>query len=64
MIMAHKVVRNAVRCTLCGSPADLINNTLYQCQRHPGHMGDTFVGIFTDCSYPEKKVPKCKTTDD
>lgn len=51
----NTVVKNAVTCTLCHSPADLHNNCFYQCQKNPNHIGDTFVGIFTDLSWPERK---------
>jgi hypothetical protein len=46
---------NAVTCTLCQSPADLINNSYYQCQGNPNHLGDTCVDIFSDLSEPVKK---------
>ena len=49
------VVRNAVRCTICQVSADRYANW-YQCSLNPAHMGDLFVGIFSDCSpIPEPK---------
>ena len=49
-----KIVKNAVKCDICQSPADLINGAYYQCQKNSSHLGDVFVGIFTDMSYPWK----------
>lgn len=63
--MPETRVKNAVTCTICQSPADLINGMFYQCQKNPGHMGDTIVGIFSDCTYraedknEEKGGPGC-----
>ena len=51
------IVKNAVTCSICQSPADLINRTHYQCQQHAGHVGDTFVGIFSDLTHPEPVAP-------
>lgn len=45
------IVRNAVTCGICQSPADRYNNR-FQCQAHPGHVGDLNVGIFSDLTYP------------
>lgn len=45
-------VKNAVTCTVCGSPADLLTVGLYQCQKNYAHIGDCYVGIFTDLTYP------------
>lgn len=39
------VVKNAVLCGICGSPADRYVNR-FQCQEHPGHMADLNTGIF------------------
>lgn len=56
-----EIVKNAVRCTICGAAADLINwGSLYVCQSNPSHMGDIWVGIFTDLSY-EPKTKKLRT---
>jgi hypothetical protein len=46
---------NAVQCRICGANADLLQCGIYVCQENPAHCGDTFVGIFTDLTYPEKK---------
>ena len=51
------IVRNAVRCTLCGSSADKYG-ALYRCQANPCHVGDMFVGIFTDLTYPSEVACK------
>jgi hypothetical protein len=45
-------VKNAVRCTICESPADLLTAGFYQCQKNHAHLGDCFVGIFTDLTHP------------
>ena len=47
----NKVVKNAIICSICQSPADLINEAYYQCQKNSSHLSDVFVGIFTDMSY-------------
>ena len=52
--MKEAIVKNAVQCSICQSPADLHNRMYYQCQKNPNHLGDTFVGIFTDLSYQIK----------
>ncbi len=46
------IVKNATRCRICGNPADRYLNH-FQCQKNPSHIGDIFVGIFSDMSYPE-----------
>ena len=43
---------NAVTCGICQSPADLLHCGIYVCQKNLNHRGDTFVGIFTDLTYP------------
>ncbi len=43
----YTIVKNAVRCTICGSAADK-HSIFYQCQNNPNHLGDTYVGIFAD----------------
>lgn len=48
------IVKNAVRCTICGSPADLHNRMYYQCQKNSAHVGGTWVGIFTDLSMEDE----------
>lgn len=53
---AETIVKNAVQCGLCGAPADLHNRMYYQCQKNPNHVGDTWVGIFSDLSYPTQGV--------
>lgn len=45
-------VKNAVRCTVCGSSADLLEVGIYQCQKNTAHLGDCWVGIFTDLTRP------------
>ena len=42
-----QVVKNAIRCSICNSLADKMHG-YYQCQQNPGHLGDLFVGIFSD----------------
>ena len=44
---------NAVQCGICQAGADLLYVGIYVCQENPNHMGDTYVGIFTDCTGPE-----------
>jgi hypothetical protein len=44
---------NAYTCNICGSPADLVNGAFYECQQNKNHLGDTFVGIFSDLTYPQ-----------
>ena len=56
----NDVVKNAVTCTICGSPADLHNKTYYQCQKNSNHVGDTWVGIFTDLSMGIVKIGEHK----
>lgn len=52
-----EIVKNAVRCTICGSSADLMDwGSFYECQSNPAHLGDIWVGIFTDMSYEPEKV--------
>ena len=41
------IVKNAVRCGICQSPADRYDNH-FECQANPCHVGDLFVGIFSD----------------
>lgn len=60
-MMEDTIVKNAVHCTICyrgaGTPAgaDLINGAYYRCQNNSNHRGDTWVGIFTDLSYPKER---------
>ena len=49
--MNDEIVKNAVRCRICGSGADLINGSFYQCQANKNHLGDTFAGIFSDLTF-------------
>lgn len=51
-IWPEQRTKNAVTCTICNSPADLVSGTHYECPKNPAHMGDTFVGIFNDLTYP------------
>ena len=46
--------KDAVQCSICQSNADLMHVGIYVCQANNAHVGDTFVGIFTDLTYPEK----------
>ncbi len=48
------IVCNAVRCGVCGEPADRYVNR-FQCQANPNHVGDLNVGIFSDCTLPDRK---------
>lgn len=43
------ICKNAVQCSICGSSADRYTN-LYQCQKNPSHLADTFTGIFSNHS--------------
>lgn len=45
----NHIVKNAVRCSICNSPADRHGN-IYVCQNKTAHMGDIFSGLFTDLS--------------
>lgn len=47
------LVKNACRCRICGANADRYQN-MFRCQANPGHVADTFVGIFSDLSYPKE----------
>jgi len=47
--------KNAVQCSICQSPADLLNSNIYRCQANTSHIGDTFTGIFTDMEYKPKE---------
>lgn len=66
--MDEVACKNAVRCTICGSPADRMGGPekvhgddhpsgwFFQCQSNPGHVADGMVCIFSDLSYePEPK---------
>ncbi len=58
-MLKDEIVKNAVTCTICQSGADLINNSHYQCQANKSHLGDRFVGIFSDLTFePEKDKGK------
>ena len=48
------IVKNARRCGICGNQADRYVNR-FQCQNNQSHIGDLFVGIFSDLTYPENK---------
>lgn len=54
--MPEPIAKNAVRCGICGAPADRYANH-FGCQANPAHMGDLNVGIFSDCSYPPSDHP-------
>jgi hypothetical protein len=43
------IVKNAVRCGICGAPADRYANR-FECQANAGHLGDLFMAIFSDLS--------------
>lgn len=45
------IVKNAMRCGICQSPADRYDFG-FQCQANPNHMGDLNVGIFSDLTPP------------
>lgn len=45
--------KNACSCRICGAAADRYANW-FQCQSNPSHVGDLFVGIFSDLSHPSK----------
>lgn len=57
---ARRLVRTAVRCTICQSPADRIGGPAkvsgkdhssgwyFRCQKNSNHRGDGATGIFTD----------------
>jgi len=47
-------IKNVCSCRICGASADKVSPQMYQCQAHPGHIADTFTGIFSDCTYPSK----------
>ena len=50
--MDEPIVKNARSCGICGGPADRYENR-YECQKNPCHLGDLFVGIFSDLSRPD-----------
>jgi hypothetical protein len=50
-IWPEQRTKNACECTICNSPAE-VSGTHYECQQNPNHMGDTFVGIFSDLTPP------------
>jgi hypothetical protein len=52
------IVKNAVQCKICGAGADLINKCFYQCQANSNHLGDTWVGIFTDMTFEPEEDKK------
>ena len=41
------IVKNAVTCGVCGSPADRYEN-YFICQKNPNHIGDLMYGMFDD----------------
>jgi hypothetical protein len=45
------IVKNAVRCGVCGAAADRYCNR-FQCQDNYNHVGDLNVGIFADLTAP------------
>lgn len=64
--VAGDIVKNAVTCTICQSPADFhvqgrmetipgrsIPTGYYQCHSNKGHIGDTTMGIFSDLTLPD-----------
>ena len=46
------ITKNAVTCSVCSSPTDRFIN-YFQCQKNPNHLGDLFVGIFSDLTFPK-----------
>ena len=48
------IVKNAVRCRVCGAAADRHENR-FECQANPNHVGDLNVGIFSDLTHPERE---------
>jgi len=50
------IVKNAVTCRICQSPADLHNGNIYICQSNPNHIGDTMISMFTDMTYNPVQV--------
>lgn len=64
------VVRNAVRCTICQSPADRYGGAElvygnkpetwgreFVCQKNPNHRADCLTGIFSDLTLPYEPKP-------
>ena len=49
------IVKNAVRCGICNASADRYS-TYFQCSENPNHVGDLYVGIFSDLTFPEKEL--------
>lgn len=47
------ITLNAVTCTICQSPAHRYSNR-FQCSANPNHLGDLFVGIFSDLTMPTR----------
>lgn len=50
--MDKPLVKNAVTCTICQSPADRYSN-MFVCQANKNHLGDLNVGIFSDLTPPD-----------
>ena len=50
----NDIIKNAVTCTICGASANLRNRMYYQCQKNSAHIGDIWVGIFTDLSMEDE----------
>lgn len=50
-LSGNEVVKNAVRCRVCGAPADRHHNR-FECRKDLGHMADLVTGIFTDMTPP------------
>ena len=44
------ICKSAVTCGICQSPADRYAH-MFQCSKHPGHVGDLVVGIFIDLTH-------------
>jgi len=47
------IVKNAVTCRICGSPAARYIYT-FECQTNSGHVADLMTGIFSDLTPPER----------
>ena len=55
------IVKNAIACGICQAGADRYD-ILYQCQANPNHVGDLYVGIFTDLTHPDDRTPNNTST--
>lgn len=53
--MTAPIVKSAVICGICHSPADRYDYG-FQCQANSNHLGDLIVGIFSDLTPPTNKA--------